>query len=90
MATLSTLKVLSWNIQGVNSKTLESIDSSKFKQRKILNMFKKHNIICINETWLKSDITIKGFKEYYSHRNDRHPQARKDSGGLCIFVKDED
>ncbi len=89
MATPCTLKILSWNIQGVNSKTLKSVDSSKFKQKKVLSLFKNHNIVCINETWLKNDVTIKGFREYYSHRTDRHFKARKDSGGLCIFVKDE-
>ncbi len=52
-------------------------------------MFKRHDIVCINETWLRNDIVIKGYKEFYSHRTDKHRKAKKDPGGLCIFVKNE-
>ncbi len=89
MASTNLLKILSWNIQGVNAKNTKSVNSCKFKQTDILNMFKKHDIVCINETWLRNDIVIKGYKEFYSHRTDRHCKAKKDSGGLCIFVKNE-
>jgi len=79
------LKVASWNIQGVKTKTINKLEDSD-----VLKCISQNDIIGISETHTnKSDtVNIDGFHHI---RNDRskHPKAKSASGGIVVFIKNE-
>ena len=85
-----TINILSWNIQGI----LGQIDDKKVsKINEIPNhIISKHNIIFLQETHLddnkSDDIHLDGFYNKHYIRK-RRGKARKDSGGLSIFIKED-
>ena len=47
------------------------------------------DIFALSETWLKStDFTINGFKTENLIRENLHKNAKRGSGGLSLFIKD--
>ena len=75
--------MLSWNINGLtNDKLSDDI---------LGNFFKKLDIILLIETWTSdnAEIELKGFTFYNYPRKYRHPNAKRDSGGIGIFVRDD-
>ena len=75
--------MLSWNIKGLtNDKLSDDI---------LGNFFKKLDIILLTETWTSdnAEIELKGFTFYNYPRKYRHPNAKRDSGGIGIFVRDD-
>ena len=78
-----TLDICSWNIQG-----LEKYDNDSF----LKSFWNKFNIVSFCETW---GVDLKDFSNFlpgYSTFNCIRPRrkgAKRASGGVCVFVKDE-
>ena len=75
--------MLSWNINGLtNDKLSDDIPG---------NFFKKLDIILLTETWTSdnAEIELKGFTFYNYPRKYRHPNDKRDSGGIGIFVRND-
>jgi hypothetical protein len=69
------IKVLHWNANGIRNKISE------------LYEFMKENgtdIVCLNETFLKPEITLKTNPRFIVHRFDRLEQAK---GGVAIIIR---
>ena len=75
------LNILSWNIHG-NLKL--KIDSPNF-----VNLINQNDIVFLNECWLSKNtkIELDGFTCYTKARK-RKKRAKRDSGGLCVLIKD--
>ena len=54
------------------------------------NVFRSHDILLFCETWGNElyDYGKKGFKHITLHRTSKHKRARRDSGGLIVYIAD--
>lgn len=77
------LKVLFWNIRGLNEKLLDQENQGILFKNDIVILTETHSA---PELSTKFDI-IPGFKYFDFPRTYRHPLAPKPSGGIGIFVK---
>ena len=77
------LSIASWNMNGLKSKTHCKLEDDYF-----VSLIDKYDIICLSETHVGPDIslTIPGYKAFKTHR-EKHPNAKKFSGGLVVFIK---
>lgn len=77
------LKITSWNVNGL---TRCKLDDSDF-----VNKLCENDIIILYETWTNehSDIEIDGYKSYNMYRKFQNRRARRCSGGIVIYIKDE-
>ena len=79
-STYQTLKLLSWNIQGIGK---------TFEISEITQLVKNNDIIFLSET-MKLDsfqANIDGYKYFHCQRNFQHPKARRPSGGIAVLIK---
>ena len=56
-----------------------------------VNILAENDIIVLFETWCSksSDISLKGYTSYNFYRKFRHRRARRNSGGVAVYCKDE-
>lgn len=59
--------------------------SSEVKQ-----IFKDHDIILFTETWSnkQTELEVQGFEHYALHRSEKKSTAKRDSGGLVVYIAD--
>ena len=79
----SYLSIASWNINGIRNK----INDPDFLER-----LQPHDIVFLSETWIdKGDenITIDGFFSLNIAQSSRHKNAKHNSGGISVFIKNE-
>ena len=75
---------MSWNVEGLNSEKQNNSDFSKF--------IADYEIIVLYETFTtkKSKIELSGYsKPIHSYRRFRNRRAKRASGGVIIYIKDE-
>ena len=50
-----------------------------------------YDIVCLTETWTcdTSDIDIVGYSHFALHRPKRKAGAKRNSGGIIVYIKDE-
>ena len=79
----NSIKVISWNIQGVKSGSL----GIKLSDPGFLDTISEYDIVCIIETHENDDtnLNIPGFIKLASVK--REKVKRKSSGGIAIFIK---
>ena len=70
-----------WNINGLNQ--------DKLRDDILGTLFKKYDIILLSETWSneQDDYNLNGFLYFNYSRKYSHPNSKRNSGGLGIFVK---
>ena len=73
------------NIQGLIGKRYDKLTSSELK-----TIFNNSDVILLTETWTneQSKIELEGFTCFMLNRN-KHQRARRDSGGLVIYIRNE-
>ncbi len=85
--------ILTWNVEGYRSKNLVENTVNKLNVSYVKNMLSSHDIICLLETWSninnENEIVLKGYTPFYSSRSIKHKDARRDSGGVAVLVRDE-
>ena len=76
----NTVKVMSWNIQGIGQ---------KLELQEIRSMFFKYDIIFLYETMKLDtfDPQLEGYHYLHCQRKYKHPKARRPSGGIAVFIK---
>ena len=72
----NSIKILSWNIQSPSS-----IDGSKFEIESFQNVFKDHDIACLQE--IRREVHLIGYRSICNIRKDGK------SGGVGILIKNE-
>ena len=74
------------NIQGLATSTTDKIHNGE-----LIDIIKKHDIIMFTESWTNelSDIDICGYDHYDLHRKRKSKNAKRDSGGMIIYYKQE-
>jgi len=79
------LSVVCWNIQSVKKNHISLLEDNE-----VLNKLTQYDIICLTETHAKDpqELSIKGYSSYQVTRPKLH-RARKFSGGIAVFVKNE-
>ncbi len=86
-------KILTWNIEGYRSKNLIENTVNKLNVSYVKNMLSSYDVICLLETWSnvnnETEIALKGYTPFYSSRSTKHKNARRDSGGIAVLIKDE-
>ncbi len=78
------LSILSWNIEGLFKGNLCKLDIPVINR-----LIKEFDIVCLSETWCNFKFYIQGFETYVSSRDYKHRNAKRESGGVAILVKDE-
>ena len=75
------IKLISWNINGLSQE--------KLNDDVLGSMLKEYDIILLSETWTSIDDTfdLQGFSYYNYPRLSKHQAAKRNSGGLGIFVR---
>ena len=73
------LLFLNWNIEGLTNHKLHLH----------YDLLKLHDFVLLTETWTEelSDFNLEGFVFKNFHRTTKDPLARRNSGGMCIFLK---
>ena len=74
--TKNSIKILSWNIQSPSS-----VDGSKFEIESFQNVFKDHDIACLQE--IRREVHLVGYRSICNIRKDGK------SGGVGILIKNE-
>ena len=82
------LKIASWNIQGLMTRmqpTNSSISNSKLNVKLIRNKIQQFDIVCLQETWLKTnDIN---FPDYCVYNAIQETRSKRGCRGVSIFIK---
>ena len=85
------IKILTWNVEGYMTKNTAENCCNKLNISTVNRMLKKHDIICLNETWTNSDseksIQLSDYEPFRSSREKRNKRANRDSGGVAILVR---
>jgi exonuclease III len=79
---VNTLKVLSWNIQGIGR---------KLELKEINELVSSYDIVFLYET-MKLDSyhpDIDGYKYVHYQRSFQHPKSKRPSGGIAVLIKDQ-
>ncbi len=65
--------------------------NNKIENPYFQTLLKGHDIILLTETWTSdvSNINVEGYCCYPAHRTLRKKKARRDSGGLIVYIKDD-
>ena len=76
------LKILSWNINGLNDNKTEDAD--------FVNKLIEYDIILLYESWTSEQFNfeIDGFTCYNFYRKFQHKKAKRCSGGIVIYIRD--
>lgn len=72
------------NVQGLCGRRY-----NKLKSPELLQIFEENQIILLTETWTNdfSDVNVDGFDSFILNRTRKHRNAKRDSGGLMIYIK---
>ena len=64
---------------------------NKLRSPELIHIFENHNIVLFTETWTNdySDIMVDGFSSFVLNRTVKHPNAKRDSGGLIIYISND-
>ena len=84
----SFLNILSWNIQGLNTRlkpTLLSNSSSKLEITSIRNYLNNYDIVFLQETWLKEKKL--NFKDYVTFSSIEKVTSKRGHGGISVLIK---
>ena len=79
----SYLSIASWNINGIKN---------KIKDPDFLELLQPYDIIFLSETWIdkgEENISIDGFFSLSVAQSGRHKNAKHNSGGISVFIKNE-
>ena len=81
--TKTTIKIISWNIHGLNEEKLSQCIVGCF--------LKRFDIILLTETWSTAGQSygLDGFQYYDFHRGYKHSRARRGAGGQGVFIRNE-
>ena len=79
----SLVNIISWNVNGLTQ--------DKLNKDILGSLFKDYDIILLSETWAsdQDDYTLEGFKYHNYPRNYKHHAAKRESGGLGVFIRNE-
>ena len=74
------------NIQGLSTERV-----NKLKSKELHNIFTNSDIILLTETWTNefSDLNFTGFQSYVLHRKLKKRNAKRESGGIAIFIREQ-
>ncbi len=72
------------NVQGLVTKRTNKLCSPD-----VINLFKTNDIVLFTETWTDefSDLHVDGFEHCALHRLNKHPCAKRNSGGVIVYVR---
>ena len=79
----SFLSIASWNINGIKN---------KLSDPDFLEQLEPYDIFFLSETWIDKideNITIDGFYSLNVSQSGRHKNAKHNSGGISVFIKNE-
>ena len=81
----NSLSILTWNLEGL----ITSDGTNKLRLPMVLNIVHRYDIICLNETWQDNDnnTNLNGYKQYTSFRSFKHKNAKRNSGGVAVLIK---
>ena len=63
--------------------------TNKLKSPELLYIFENNDIVCLTETWTDefSDLVVNDFEHYVLNRVQKNPNAKRNSGGIVIYVR---
>ena len=72
------------NVQGLIGKLFDKLQSPEFK-----NLVETNDVITVTETWTNelSCVDLEGYEHFVLNRNIKHPNAKRDSGDLIVYMK---
>lgn len=74
------------NIEGIISK-----NTNKLECEEVRSLFASNDIVFLTETWGNTmlDLSVDNFECFHLHRTEKHSRAKRDSGGLAIYIRDK-
>ncbi len=82
----TTLRCALLNIQCLCSRRTNKLQSPEF-----IDILKNNDIVCLTETWTGdfSDLIVEGFDYFVLNRECKNQNAKRNSGGILIYVRNE-
>ena len=76
------MKVFTWNCNGLSNDKRTDIEFQK--------LVFSYDIVILSESWAdkESFVNVSGYKCFNFYRKFRHPNARRNSGGILVYCKD--
>ena len=76
------------NVQGLIGKRFDKLQSPELKKKLVAS----NDVIMLTETWTNdlSCVDVEGYKHFVLNRNImscKHPNAKRDSSGLIVYMK---
>ena len=92
------LNILSWNINGVGSKFLDSLDPhnpTSDSSEKLVQFLREYDLVCMQETFFtdtemmyhKLGPVVRKYDVFHSLRTRKHKKAKRGSGGVVLLFK---
>ena len=79
------LRFSALNINGLISKR-----TNKIKTREFQDILDNSDVVLLTETWkYLSDIKINHFETFELHRREKKENAKRNSGGLIVYIRDK-
>ena len=74
------------NVEGLVTKKMNKLQCAEIK-----DLFQNNEIVLFNETWTSemSNLDVENFEYFALHRTQRKINAKRDSGGIIIYVRSE-
>ena len=74
------------NTQGLVTKFTNKLQSSE-----LIDLFQNNDLILFTETWSNDlyDVAVDGFTLFQLNRTNRKRNAKRDSGGIALYVKND-
>ena len=80
------IRIAFLNVEGLVTKKVNKLQCDEIK-----TLFLNNDIVMFNETWTSesSNLDVENFEHFAFHRTQRKLNAKRDSGGIIIYVKSE-
>lgn len=64
---------------------------NKFEHQELSEIFDENDFIFFTGTWSNNLVNLEksGYKLFALHRTDKNARSKRDSGGLCCYIKQE-
>lgn len=74
------------NVQGLISKRI-----NKLKSKEVSTIFQNNDVVLFTEVWSSEiqDLSVDGFECFPLHRTTCKPNAKRNSGGIAIYIRNE-
>ena len=77
------IRIAFLNVEGLVTKKVNKLQCDEIK-----TLFQNNDIVMFNETWTSesSNLDVENFEHFALHRTQRKLNAKRDSGGIIVYL----